>query len=237
MKSLFLMTSAINTKFGVYSPEQRFAQTFNTINSIKLYAPGADIALIEMAGVPLTPEQLDKLKPHVRLVFDFTGDEEVKGIYESTDNWDIVKNCTEVMITAKVLRSLMSTGQTVNYDRLFKITGRYELNENFNYSYFDTVPDRIVFLDRKTSQFPPQVTGGLTEQLMTRLFSWPADSTEAMAETYEEGFLAMAERLSEGGYIDIEHMMLKFLPEGQLTEIPKLGLSGLLGPNGMKVDD
>jgi len=30
---------------------------------------------------------------------------------------------------------------------------------------------------------------------------------------------------------------LKFLPEGQLTEIPKLGLSGLLGPNGMKVDD
>ena len=35
MKNLFLVTSAINSRFGVFNPEKRLEDTLKTINSIK----------------------------------------------------------------------------------------------------------------------------------------------------------------------------------------------------------
>lgn len=237
MNPLFILTSALNTKFGVYNAEQRLAQTIDSINSIKKHCPSADIAIIEMAGVPLTTEQSATLKSHVTMFFDYTNDEDVMGIYNSTDNWDVVKNSTEVMIFTRALTKLIGTGAIAKYDRIFKMSGRYQLTENFSPDYYATVPDRIVVLQRKNSQFPAEVTGGMQYQYMSRLWSWPANKTQEVVGSYETGFVAMAQRLTEGGYFDIEHMLFKYLPANLVTEIPRVGLTGLLGPNGNRIED
>ena len=85
----FLITSAINTKFGVFDSEQRLQQTIATIESIRGYVPTAKLFLSEMAAIPLTPIQRDQLLPLVDNIIDFTNDPAVQDLYNSTENWDI----------------------------------------------------------------------------------------------------------------------------------------------------
>ena len=237
MKPLFLLTSAINTKFGVFNSEQRLAQTLKTFESINQYCPGARIILVEMGGIPLTDEQTATLKEHVDQVLTYNQDEAVRSIFDSTENWDIVKNCTEVMIFAQALAELKSQGVLDQFDRIFKLTARYELTDAFVPAYYDTVPDRIVLLHPRPSQFAKELTGGCEWQYMSRLFSWPTDQTDTIIDTYNTGFVAIATRLNEGGYIDLEHMLFKYLPRETVTEVGKIGVRGSLGPNGLPVNE
>jgi len=237
MKPLFILTSAINTRFGAYKPDVRLQQTLDSIASIKARCPEAKVCVVEMAGVPLEEDQARQLQAQANYFFDFSRDEAVKSIYESTENWDWVKNTTEVMCFANVLTELQLQGITKEFDRIFKMSGRYCLTDDFPTVDYDTVADRIVILERKGSQFRPEVTGGKQFQYMSRLWSWPADQTQAVVDSYNEGFSAMAVRINEGGYFDIEHMLFAYLPAELVKEIPRVGLRGLLGPNGAAIED
>jgi hypothetical protein len=237
MNSLFILSSAINSKFGKFTPAERLQQTLDSIASVKQRWPSADICVVEMTGVPIPEEQIQIINAQTDYFFDCTREPAVVDIYNSTDNWDIVKNTTEVMCFTNVLTKLLETGAIAEYDRVFKMSGRYLLTENFDPAYYESVTDRIVMLERKHSQFPPEVTGGKQFQYMSRLWSWPADVTEQVVDAYNDGFVAMAERYAEGGYFDIEHMLFAYLPQDLVTEIPRVGLRGLLGPNGVAIED
>ena len=132
MKPLFILTSALNTKFGVHSNEQRLVQTLDSIASIRKYCPNAKIALVEMAGMPPTQEQIDVLTAKVDYYRNHSKDPDVIGIFNSTENWDIVKNTTEVMVFANVLSELVEEGVLDRFTRIFKMSGRYQLNDAFN---------------------------------------------------------------------------------------------------------
>jgi hypothetical protein len=237
MNPLFILSSAINSKFGKFTPSERLQQTLDSIASVRQYCPGADVCLVEMTGVPIPEEQVQIINAQTDYFFDCTREQEVIDIYNSTDNWDIVKNTTEVMCFTNVLTKLLETGAIAEYDRIFKMSGRYLLTENFNPGFYQSVMDRIVVLERKQSQFPSEVTGGKQFQYMSRLWSWPTDVTEQVIDAYNDGFVAMAERYAEGGYFDIEHMLFAYLPQDLVTEIPRVGLRGLLGPNGVAIED
>jgi hypothetical protein len=237
MKNLFILTSALNTKFGVHNNEQRLQQTLDSIASIKKYAPGADILVVEMGGFPPSPDQIAMIKYDCNYYYNFSEDDSVQGIFHSTDNWDIVKNTTEVMVFGNLLKQLVAEDIVSKYDRIFKMSGRYQLNQHFDPTYYESVPDRIVVLQRKSSQFPPQITGNRLFQYMSRLWSWPAADTDKILRAYEQGFLDMAQQIAQGGYFDIEHMLFDYLPAEQVTEIPRVGVQGLLGPNGTAIED
>jgi len=237
MKPLFILTSALNTKFGVHSNEQRLQQTLDSIASICKYCPGASIAVVEMGGFPPTKTQIAIIESQVEYYYNFSEQEAVQDIFHSTDNWDIVKNTTEVMIFGELLSQMMEARIPEQFDRIFKMSGRYQLTERFDPAYYDTVPDNIVVLQRKTSQFPPQVTDGMEYQFMSRLWSWPAKHTDQIVDSYQRGFVGMAQRLDAGGYFDIEHMLYYYLPEELIVQRPFVGLRGLLGPNGVSIED
>jgi hypothetical protein len=54
---------------------------------------------------------------------------------------------------------------------------------------------------------------------------------------YDRGLVYMGERLAQGGYVDIEHMLYKFLDPTKLIEKQILGLEGNIAPNGAAVQD
>ena len=235
-KFAFMVTSAINTKFGVYNADERLKQTLETIQSIKKYVPNAKIILVECGAIPLTDVQERVLKAEVTDVISYNDDEDVKAIFVS-DNWDVVKNTTEVMCFKRALEHCIEYGLFDDVDRVFKMSGRYRLNDNFDIAQYVMAPHSIVTTNKHTSQFPHQVT--LVEyQYMSRLWSWPANITQRIIdEVYDAGLNYMAERLSQGGYCDIEHMLYKFLPADLILEVNKVGLDGNIGPNGMAVND
>jgi hypothetical protein len=233
-----LVTSAINTKFGVFTSEQRIKQTLATVTSIKHHIPGCKIYLLEMSGIPLKEDQKQILTNEVTGLLDFTGDPDVVGLYSSTENWDIVKNVTEVMCFNKALKTLWDSNQLNGIDRVFKVSGRYVLNDKFNIKFYEDYKNKtlIAIGAKKTSQFPYTVTL-CRYQYMSRLWSWPTILTPEIIVAYDQILNYMYERLAAHGYADIEHCLYKFLDQAKLIEIPVLGLEGSIAPNGQLIKD
>jgi hypothetical protein len=233
IKHCFIVTSAVNSKFGVYSSDERLAQTVITLQNIRFRIPDAKIIVMECAGTPITDAQSAILEGHSDLVIDFSRDADVQAIYQS-DNWDVVKNSTEIMCFGRTLQICKNDGDFVGYDRIHKMSGRYVLNDDFDSNVYEQHPDRIIIGPKHKSQFPYQVTG-IKLQYMARLWSWPADQTDTVIQVYEDSLTYIGERVSQGGYADIEHVLYKFLPESLVHEIPLLGVEGFIAPNGAAI--
>lgn len=241
MKSGFILTSALNTRFGVHKTNARMNQTLDTILSIKERAPDAHITFLEMAGESLQKEQSDILTSFTNMVLDFSKDEAVKQIYNSTNNWDVVKNLTEITCFGQALQIILDNPQEyANIDRFFKLSGRYTLNENFNIADYSKseYADKIVFAKRKNSQFDPQTTGGVAQQFMSRCWSFPAEDVEKIQKVFVAMRLCMLDIMQKGGYLDIEHLLFLYLGlDINILEVETIGVQGLLGPNGIAVRD
>lgn len=233
-----MLTSAINTKFGVYNSQQRLDQTIESIRSVRSHMPGAKLFLLEMAGIPLTDEQKNKLTAEVDHLIDFTSDQSVVELYNSTDNWDVVKNVTEVMCFRKALETLSESGNFNGLERIFKFSGRYLLNDDFDINFYHEYKNKscIVVSKSRTSQFPFAVTG-VELQYMSRLWSWPAALNKEIIEAYGNSLNYMFERLTNGGYADIEHCLYKFLDQEKIIEKEPIGVTGNISPNGLLVKD
>src|SRR5258708_4909706 len=96
MKNLFLVTSAIRSRFGVFDPAKRLEDTIGTIKSIQNRAPGEPIIVLEMCGDVISDEEREVIKENVTGLVEFGTMPDVQNIYK-IDNWDIVKNMTEML--------------------------------------------------------------------------------------------------------------------------------------------
>jgi hypothetical protein len=235
----FLVTSALNTKFGIFDSAQRLAQTLATIDSVRKRVPTAKIYLLEMAGLPLQDHQREQLLTCVDRIINFTTDPAVTALYQSTDNWDIVKNVTEIMCFGNALKRLHTdTHQFDSSQRIFKLSGRYLLNDDFKIDYYNqySIQSHIVVSKSRASQFPLHYTQ-VERQFMSRLWSWPATLTDEIITMYDQGLNFIQERILAGGYVDIEHVLYKFLDHNKLIELDAVGVEGNIGPNGVAVKD
>ena len=233
IKHCFVVTSAINSKFGVYTPEQRLTQTLTTLDNVRNHVTDCKIVVMECAGTPPTQEQQKQIEQNCDLFLNYSNDPDVQAIYVS-DNWDLVKNSTEIMCFARALRECQTNGIFDNVDRIHKMSGRYILNEEFDLGIYGKHHDRIITGPKHQSQFPFNVTG-IQLQYMARLWSWPKNFTDRIIQVYDDSLAYIGQRVSQGGYADIEHVLYKFLPQELVTEIPKLGVEGSIAPNGVAI--
>jgi hypothetical protein len=235
IKHCFVVTSAVNSKFGVFKPVERLQQTVDTVASIKSRVPDAMIVIMECCGQPIYKYQEDVLRQHCDVFVDYSRDEDVQAMYDS-DNWDVVKNGTEIMCFGRAVAVLKHEGLFDKVDRIHKMSGRYILNDEFDLSVYERedIQDRIVIGPKHRSQFPIEVTT-VPLQYMARLWSWPVAMTDEVVQVYNDSFIFFAERMSVGGYVDIEHVLYKFLPAEKVTELPSLGVEGQIAPNGTAI--
>jgi hypothetical protein len=237
IKHAFIVTSAINSKFGVFDPNKRLIQTVDTIESIRKRVPGATVILMECCGEPLKQEQIDILTSASDVFINYSTDPDVQAMYDS-DNWDVVKNGTEIMCFGRVLNKLKQEGyfETNGIDRIHKMSGRYILNDFFDTAtYEDTVvQEKIVIGKKYQSQFPIAVTQ-VPLQYMARLWSWPLSLLDEVIGVYEDSFVFFAQRLAAGGYVDIEHVLYKFLNPNHVHEIENTGVEGQIAPTGQPI--
>ena len=239
MKSAVLITSAINTKFGVYSSDQRFEQTLNTISSVRSKIPDCKIFLLEMAAIPLSTDQRNSLSDVVDHVVEFCDDQNVIGLFNSTDNWDVVKNVTEVMCFSNALKTLSQmTEHFTDVQRIFKLSGRYVLTEQFDIQFYEKYKNQsmMVLGASRASQFNIATTN-VERQYMSRLWSWPVQLTDEVIDAYDSSLNYMYDRLADGGYVDIEHCLYKFLDSEKIIDLQSIGVAGNIAPNGHPVQD
>jgi len=233
MSSLFLITSAINTKFGVFSSSLRLGQTIQTIESIRDFLPEAKLVLLEMSAIPLDNEQKQVLKSKTDFLWEFYGNNYVQKVFQD-NRWSVVKNLTEIKCFQLALLRLLQDSTLDNIHRVYKISGRYRLNQSFDPKLH--VADKICISERRPSELPLEIPD-IPFAYMSRLWSWPAEFTPIIEHTFSKGFNYVSQQIDKGLYCDIEHMLYKYLPENLVTFIEPIGVEGRLGPNGELVKD
>lgn len=138
-KNLILVTSKIivsNNKFNyvnkrsIYTIDERFEQTKNTINSIKKYIPDNFIILFDNSNFCDNVHIYNYLKDNVNI---FMNPQEGQILYNNT-NICPYKQIGELSQMKFMLRYVI---KFIKFKNIFKISGRYTINDKFDYKIFD----------------------------------------------------------------------------------------------------
>jgi hypothetical protein len=114
-----------------YTSEERFQQTIETIESIKKHIPNYFIVLFDNSK--FSKYEIDTLKKMVDEFINITNDELLNyytDIHETKAFADISQQIAFYDVFLKNIH-------INDIQNLFKISGRYLINENFNYSHYD----------------------------------------------------------------------------------------------------
>mmetsp|Transcript_25593 Transcript_25593/g.27931 ORF Transcript_25593/g.27931 Transcript_25593/m.27931 type:complete len:668 (+) Transcript_25593:195-2198(+) len=144
-KNLFIITSKINVSSipfsyvnhrSIFTIEQRYEQTLNTIQSIRQYADSSYIVLVDNSVLP--PDMVSGLRQRVDVLVNTPS--EVLNYY--TDQY-AYKGFAELAQMIYAYNRLLRVMKVYLFKNVFKITGRYTLTSNFNQAYYDNTPGMV----------------------------------------------------------------------------------------------
>lgn len=238
MKYGVLLTSAANAKFSVYSPEERVEQTLKTVESVRKYIPDAFICMTD-CGIPgIEGELKNKLVDAVDKFIDLSKDPNVNWIAANVSHQDTVKNLTELVVVSKFFKLAKKHKWFDGYDRVFKVSGRYWLTDRFDITRYEKpdAKDKYVVSKKMLSQFTYDYTGQ-SLQYMLRVYSLDTTLLDDFIMRLDTMSKHMQDRVNNKGYIDIEHLFCKFLPNDLVLEIARTGVAGNIAPNGQFIEN
>jgi hypothetical protein len=123
---------------SIYTPQERLLQTIDTINSIRKKIHNSFIILYDNSI--LNNEEYYSIVDRVDCFINHHNDEIINNF---TDN-SAHKLFGEIAQTYKILEYLKQYHKNMNIKNLFKITGRYTINENFDYNTLNNI-NNIIF--------------------------------------------------------------------------------------------
>lgn len=233
-----LITSAANAKFSKYTPDERVEQTLKTIESVKTYIPNAIICMTDCSIPGVSDKVKEQLTKDVDYFIDLSKDANVNWIHDNIQHQDTVKNLTELIVVSKFFRLAKENNWFDDCDRIFKVSGRYWLTDNFDITRYEQADakGKYVVSKKMLSQFPKHVTEQ-SLQYMLRVYSFDKDLLDDFISRLNIMTANMQERVNAGGYIDIEHLFCKFLPKNLTLEIARTGVAGNIAPNGQFIEN
>jgi len=246
MKTTFIITSAINTGAGIFPADIRIMQTLSTIDSIRKFFPDAITIVVEGGTHVDDSPGFQALKQRSNAFIDMTKDEQIQYLHEIMNGNPnrtemggtngVAKTIAELTLTQSVLNGLVSHPELEvarNTDRVFKISGRYQLSPLFNpaehYHH-----DHWVFRQKDATWNP---TGGIPYFYSSRLWSVCPTLIEKTRDIYNTMIEDAHAIADEGKYIDLEHLLYKHIGPDKTVELKNTHLYGAIGPNSLMIYD
>lgn len=222
---IFIVSSAIETDRGIFSHQERLEQTLETFESIKRLVPDSQVITFE-SGSTLSEENKNILSSHSNLI--------------CLQNEDIIVELSkrrmnshaETIATRMVLLKLHQY-ITPETKRIFKISGRYKLQDTFDIYKYKDIDDKFVFAKRKNTWLSEdqQKQLGIDGVFDTRLYSF----TPNLINYYSARLLNIYDDLRMG--IDLEHSIYKNIHKELIVEFDKVHCEGKIAPDGsIKID-
>jgi hypothetical protein len=247
-KFLFLVGSAINhfkeDDLSAFKAEERFQQTLDTIQSIKDKVPDAYILIYEGSETPIRQEYKDKFIEHSDLFIECGDDPYMKSLYENLHRdpgkFTFVKSMLECRCLELVLNHMMEHNVFNDATRVFKLSGRYKLNE-----YFDIDDYKTRFLTNKyvmkyydyEERFEDieniySLLYGCKGSIITGLWSFDRFLFNDIFNVLQKSFEYMERAIQLTAGIDIEHSFYHFIDRDKILNVPILGLDLIKGMDG-----
>lgn len=225
-KSIFFIGSALCANSGqtVYSDEERLKQTIDTIKSIDKYCDNNKKFIFDSSPRQIPEEFISEI---VNTGTDFC----------YTGNNPDVNHCS--MIGAKSIAECLSflhflqwfESLNIQGERIYKISGRYTLNDNFDINYR---PNNFVFTEKVKTWMPEdmQKFTGVEYVHNVRLWHMPFN----FLPIFKNELVSILNDCIQYN-IDAEHSYFKNLNKHGIKEVKIIGLSGNLAPTGECINE
>ena len=219
MKALFVVTSCLIPVTGVFSPEERLKQTLETIDSIRKKAPDSFIILSDVSVEKFT-EKHDELISKVDLFLDLAG---VDFLLHFTKNG--MQSQSECGMMHVVLDYLQKNTEVLEgIDRIFKITGRIKLDDDFNLDEYTGLNGKYVFKKRVPTWMNEPIHGA-THVFDTRLWSMCTTLVQTHMDVLQKVFPLL-------GPIDLEHAYFATVDKELVVEFDRVHCKGQVASTG-----
>jgi hypothetical protein len=246
-KFLFLVGSALEhfaqKDFSRYNTEQRFYQTLDTIKSIKEKVPDAYICLFECSYKPIADEYKEVFIDKVDLFLEFYDEPVIKTLYENfSQKEELITYGKSLLETRGILNCLylMKEKQLfTDVNRIFKLTGRYILNEDFNICDYESrfLEERYVaktyrYIDIEKERMKVDELDNIYAYLyqaegmiVTGLWSFDKMLFNETIEALERSFIYLEKMIQYTSGNDIEHALYRFMNKEKIILTSNLGLN------------
>lgn len=248
MKFLFLVGSALKhfreERFSKFSEQQRFEQTLKTIDCIRDKSPNSYIVLFDCSPYPISEQHRDILNKKCDMVLEFYNEPVLKQIYSNIDrNPELITFGKSLLETRGLLNSLYFIRENnlfFDVQRIFKLTGRYLLNEHFNIDDYKSkfLENKYVLKVYETKDDSDneddiyQYLYGCKGMVVTGLWSFDRLLYNEIIEILETSFRYMEKMIVHSSGNDIEHSLYRFLDKEKIVKISNLGLTLIKGMDG-----
>ncbi len=250
-KFLFLIGSALKhfqqEKFSAYDEDQRFNQTLETIQSVRDKVPNSYIVLFECSAYPIDEKYKEALRDKCDLFLEFYEEPVLKQLYENIfERSELITYGKSLLETRGLLNTLYEINKNNLFNdsqRVFKLTGRYLLNDDFNIKDYESrfLENRYVIkkYDYLTQdELLENVYAylyGAKGMMVTGLWSFDRILFNEAVEALEKSFFYMEKMIQFTAGTDIEHSLYRFIDEKKIIDVSNLGLTlvkGMKGKNG-----
>lgn len=212
MNNLVLITSVIKTPNeplsyidtrSIYSHEDRYEQTKKTIQSVRENIPNVKIFIVECSN--FDENQSEYLKNNCDFFLNLYENEKLR-----SDIYGISKSLGEGTMTYFALKNILDNN--IDFDNLFKISGRYMLSKNFEYRNFNNKNIVIKYIDNNINN------------LLTALYKIPKENVIDLLLFLNNNFHEMKQCI---GYECLFSNFIK-MQNANIINLDMIGIEGLL---------
>jgi hypothetical protein len=149
------------------------------------------------------------------------------------DRVSLVKSPNEALILHRALREHPSVRA---HDRIFKLSGRYQLTSGFDRRAHDhrgslvmlrREPSMIYYSAYTNERFEPLTPW----QYKTRLYSFCASLADTMSQIYQDVLMYLLDLYQQYRFNDIEHVLFAATQNIPTHELAVMGVAGMQAPN------
>lgn len=219
MKTIFIITSSLIPAIGVFSPDERLKQTLETVDSIRNKSPDSFIILSDIS-IDTLSEKYGELVSKVDLFLNLN---QVDFLLHFTKNG--MKSQGECAMTHVILDYLKQNSQLLEgVDRIFKITGRLQLDDGFDMKEYEGLDGKYVFKKCVPTWMSTPIHGA-THVFDTRLWSMCTSLVDTHQLVLEKVFPLL-------GPLDLEHAYYTIIDKEKVVQFDKVHCRGQVASTG-----
>jgi len=227
LDGIFFVSSALNVKqLSVFNNDERYHQTVNTINSIDKYCPNNVKYMFDTSYQIPDENYIEGIKK-LGVNFSWFGyNEKVKFLSEQG-----LRSLAETLGFILFLNSYAQS--PVVAKRIYKLSGRYELNDDFILDRED-FKDSFVFSKVWDTWMSKERQDEVGIKNMIALRLWHMDAN--LFDIFNKEVYNILELMIKYN-IDVEHAYYKILSKYKIAICGPIGVSGVIAPTGEIINE
>jgi hypothetical protein len=219
MRSLFIVTSALKPKIGAYSFLERYEQTIACLDCLLYRVPNATIMVCDMSLSENSFSELEQVRKRCHFFMDLSNDDDMKKLSSAG-----LKSHAETLMLHKALIFVKNNLVLSEYDRIFKMSCRSMLTDEFNINAHEK-KGKYVFAKRVPTWMSPPILDA-SYSLTTRFYSMCV----SLVDDYMEILIKNFNSFNSG--LDAEHAHFVNMNKEYLIELDTLGGYGFVAGHG-----